>query len=401
MFLNLAIRNLFRNPRRTILVLLTVAMGTGSLFMFHGFNGGIMNQYKENTIHARYGHGQIHTNGYWSQVFEKPWEHWITNFEELKADLLKIEGVQQVFPRIQSFALLTNGKITVSGRFQGIDGPEEFGFFNSLNIEEGKNLSNEKDGVILGKGLAKALDANVGDRITVLSNTIYGSMNAVDLTVTGVFHTGAKEFDDVVFRIPIEQAFMLLDTRKVESIALGLTSTKSWGNVASAIRTNHTHLEAIPFATLDKVYYQHSVDWLNSQFGFIQLIILAIVILGIFNTVSTSILERKQEIGNLRANGESSTDILKLLSLEGLSLGIIGAALGILFIWLLNVSVLANGILMPPAPGLTRQFFVRIELQWSMAFMTFTMGAFCAMFGTVMAALKVVKMNIADALRAV
>ena len=49
----------------------------------------------------------------------------------------------------------------------------------------------------------------------------------------------------------------------------------------------------------------------------------------IFNTVSTSILERRQEVGNLRANGESSLEVLKLFSNEGFLVGVFGAIFGI------------------------------------------------------------------------
>ena len=64
------------------------------------------------------------------------------------------------------------------------------------------------------------------------------------------------------------------------------------------IHSKFPKLEA-SFSELDKVYYQNSVDWLDTQFYVVQLIILSIVLLGIL--ISTSILERKQEIGNLRA----------------------------------------------------------------------------------------------------
>ncbi|OFZ20574.1 MAG: hypothetical protein A2X94_10930 [Bdellovibrionales bacterium GWB1_55_8] len=399
--IRVAFKNLMRNPRRTATVLLTVAMGSGSLFLFHGFNAGIMNQYLENTVHSRYGHGQIQTSGYRETVYEKPWEHWITDWESLKNRISKVEGVTHLFPRVEFFALLTNGKITVSGRGQGVDGVQESQFFTTLNVEQGATLSDQPDGILLGKGLARALDVKIGDRVTVLGNTIYGSMNAADLTVVGVFHTGSKDFDDVVFRIPLQQAHTLLDTDRLESVALGLASVGDWAKVEAVVKAEFPTLEATPFAVLDKVYYQHSVDWLGSQFAIIQLIILAVVVLGIFNTVSTSVLERKQEIGNLRANGESSIQIMQLLSWEGVALGVLGAAFGILLAFFLNATLLRNGILMPPAPGITRQFHVLIEFQWSMAIGAFLMGAFSAMAGTVLAGLRVAKMPIGEALRSV
>jgi putative ABC transport system permease protein len=55
----LAWRNLFRNPRRTLASLLTVALGACGLLIYQGFNTGIMNQYRENTIHGYYGYGWV------------------------------------------------------------------------------------------------------------------------------------------------------------------------------------------------------------------------------------------------------------------------------------------------------------------------------------------------------
>ena len=136
--------------------------------------------------------------GYHNSVYEKPWKHWIEDYPSLKENLSKVPGVKLLFPRVNFFSLLTNGEMNISGKGEGVDGVAEFEFFNTLNIVEGKNLSDEKEGIILGKGLARALNAKIGDRITVLGSTISGSMNAVDTYVTGIFHTGSKEFDDSV-----------------------------------------------------------------------------------------------------------------------------------------------------------------------------------------------------------
>ncbi len=401
MLIVVALRNLLRNPRRTFAVLVTVAIGVGSIFLFHGFNTGIMNQYRANAIHARYGHGQVNTDGYRKKVFEKPWKHWIENPEEVQADLLALDGVDQVFPRVEFFCLLTNGRVTVSGRGQGIDGPEESEFFYTLNIEKGKTLSDQEEGILLGRGLARALDVEPGDRVTVLGNTIDGSINGLDLIMTGYFHTGSREMDDVMFRIQLDQAQRLLDTDRVETIALGLRSLDDWDGVAAAVEAKHPELETVPFEVLDKVYYQHSVDWLKQQFAVIQLIILTIVLLGILNTVATAILDRKQEIGNLRANGESFWDVMKLLAWEGLALGVLGSALGLVLTLGLVYGPLRNGILMPPAPGITRQFQVMIELQPDMAGITFLMGLATAVAGTMLAGWRVARMPIGRALRSV
>lgn len=398
--LKAAIRGLTRNIRRTFAVGLTIAVGAAAIFLFDGFNVGIMNQYRQNTIHSRFGYGQINTKGYRDQVFEEPWNQWMSGGDELLAGVRTIDGVTAVFPRTEFFALLTNGNITLSGKGQGIDGEAEAGFFKMLNVEEGVTLSTEEDGILLGKGLARSLNAHPGDRITVLANTVRGSLNALDFQVVGVFHTGSKDFDDVVFRIQRKRAEALLDTTKIESIALGLRGVEDWPKVEAAIRNNFPGLEATPFAVLDKVYYQHAVDWLDSQFQVILLIILVVVVLGILNSVSTGILERKREIGTLRANGESTFDVMRLLLAEASVLGLLSSVVGVVVAVVLNQTLLANGILMPPSPGITRQFHVFIEPQSIMAIKTILLGVSCTLIGTYVAASKVVKMPIAESLRA-
>ncbi len=397
----IAIRNLLRNVRRTSAVLLTVAMGVGSLFIFHGFNTGIMNQYRDNTVHARYGHGQVTTRGYRDRAHAEPWQNWITGWQEVCRDLKTIPGVEQVFPRVQFPALLRKGDVSVSGSGQGVDGREESTFFNTLNVERGVLLSSQDNGILLGAGLARTLDVGPGDTLEVVGNTVTGDMNIIELDVVGVFHTGAADFDNTVFRVPLTQALKLLDTDRVESIALGLESIDYWNAVAASIESKYPRFEAVSFATLDKIYYQHSVDWLQAQFGVIQVIIIVIVLLGIFNTVSTSVLERKPEIGYLRANGESSTEILVLLTSEGLSLGILGALIGCALAILLDSTLLHEGILMPPAPGITRQFHVLIELQPEMAIKTSLLGIAATLLATFVAGWKVARMPIGNALRSV
>jgi putative ABC transport system permease protein len=207
-----------------------------------------------------------------------------------------------------------------------VDGAGESRFFNSPTFIAGNDLSGEPAGIVVGMGIARSLDVGVGDPVTVVARGAKGGMNQSVLEVAGVLPAGPKEFDDTVFRIPPKVALTLLDTDRVESMALGLVSVNEFTAVADFVRSRHPGLEAIPFAIPDKVYYQHSVDWLDAQFNVIKIMIVTILVLGIFSTLSTGILEHKREIGTLRANGESRYEVMWLLSLEGFALGVLRAA---------------------------------------------------------------------------
>ncbi len=395
----LAFRNLFRNVRRTVAIILTVALGAGSLFSFAGFINGILDEYRENTIHAHYGHGQINTFGYRDTVYEEPWKYWIKDYVEIEKYLLEQEDVEYVFPRVTFPALISNGNVSVGSMGHGIDAVKESEFFNSLNIEEGETLRDQEKGIILGKGLANALKVKPGDTVDVMTKSVKNRGSKESFVVTGIFHTGLVDFDSRIFRIQLPEAQAMLKTDRVEQISLGLTDHTAWDKVEHSIEDAYPDLEAIPFNELDKVYYQHSVDWLKAQFNVVQVIILGIVLLAIFNTISAAILERKQEIGNLRANGESVKDIMKLILAEGMLLGIIGSIVGILLSYLVVTLWLNNGILMPPGPGLTRQFHIVFKFDWNMIYRAVSLSAISAIVAASMAGLKVARMPIAKALR--
>ncbi|EFB40694.1 MULTISPECIES: ABC transporter permease [Parachlamydia] len=396
----LSFMNLFRNYRRTLAILLTIALGTGVLFSFKGFIHGVLNQYKENTIHAHYGHGQINERDYRETVYVDPWNHWMSNGEEIEAFLSTQKSVEHVFPRVNFPALLKKGNVGVSGYGHGIVAEKEAEFFYSLNVESGETLVHQENGILLGKGLAKALDVSPGEEISLFVTSIDGTMSEKTFIVTGIFHTGSLDFDNRIFRIQLSQAQALLKTSRIELISVGLRSDSDWDAFSQALEAKFPNLETTSFAILDKVYYQHSVDWLHAQFHVIQMIILSIVLLGIFNSISSSILERKQEIGNFRANGESIADIIRLIILEGAYLGVIGSCLGICVAYVILKVFLDNGILMPPGPGLTRPFYISFEFEWSMVYVTLGLSSAAAIIASTFAGIRVARMTIAKALRA-
>ncbi len=398
-FLALCFKNLFRNVRRTVAILLTLAFGAGALFSFQGFINGVLTEYRDSTIHSHYGNGQIHTQGYRDTVYQKPWKHWIENADEIKASLYKDPAVEHVFPRLSIGGMLIHGKVSITGQGLGIDGKEEGEFFHALNIEQGTSLTNEKDGILLGKGLASALNVRPGDKITFYTKSTTGSISKAKLTVTGIFHTGSADYDNRAFQIQLPKAQQLLKTTQVETIALGLTDPFHWERIATSLHAAYPTLEAASFAELDKVYYQNSVDWLKTQFYVVQLIIISIVLLGIFNTISTAILERKQEIGNLRANGESTWDVMKLILCEGALLGLIGSLIGLGATAFVAKAFLHKQVLMPPGPGSTRQFFLAFYFTTPMALQTLALSTLSAIGASLLAGMKVARMPIAKALR--
>ena len=114
--------NVTTDKKRSIISVCTLAMGVFGILFLQSFFSGLIQMHAENSIRSRHGHGQVNIAGYLNHNYEKPWEHWISNADTIQRKIKAIPGVVEVFPRVQFFALLSNGKTSVAGRGQGVIG---------------------------------------------------------------------------------------------------------------------------------------------------------------------------------------------------------------------------------------------------------------------------------------
>ncbi|HYX35945.1 MAG TPA: ABC transporter permease [Oligoflexus sp.] len=399
MLAKFALRNIRRNQRRSLVALGTIAVGVFGLLFLQGFFSGLIALHKENSIHSRFGHGQIMTKGYWGQAFEKPWEHWLKDPEAIMQYLRQQPHVQAVFPRVQFFALLSNGRMNVAGRGQGVVGAEEKNFFNKMNFIEGGAIGGQRDGMVLGVGLARALGVKVGDNLTVMGQTIDGTINAIDARVTGIFQVGMKEADDTLFQVQLSEAQILLNTQSVESITIGLDDEAHWESLSQGLGSTFPDYEALSIYVLDQVWAENGQLFLTALLNIFRLVFLGMIMLAIYNSASNTVLERKRELGMLRANGESPQDLIQLLVLEGLYLALAGATLGIIMTLVVHI-LSGHGIPMPPTPGTNRLLPVRLHLESSSIAMALLLGVLTSTAATFLSTLQVLRLSIVQAIRA-
>lgn len=397
--LKLALRNLFRNRRHSLYALATTTIGSMGLLVFMGFNRGTMDEYRDNMIRARWGHGQLYLHGYRGRAHERPEEKWIKNPEETISKLRLLAGVEEPFPRLSIPAMVAAGGKSVAGLGEGINGVAEARFFTRLNYLEGGDFKDHSSAIVLGLGLAEGLGVHVNDEIQLVVRDASMAIRSAKLTVTGVFQTGVHDFDNRAFRIPLKIAQELLGTDRVETISVALSGVDAWPGFSSAVSQAMPDLEAVSFDELDRVYYRHAVNWLDAQFAFIESIILLMVFFGIFNAISMTVMERTAEVGILRANGDSRLEIAAGQIIESVALGLLGGCLGIIGGWLLSVGPLREGIAMPPAPGLTRglRIFIALELWETLQVLSLT--TITALAGSLLPVWRATRIPIVAALR--
>ncbi len=401
----IALRNIFRNKRRTGLTLLAIVFGCVAIIIFGGFIQASYHGLRESTINSRYGHIQIFKTGYAEHHNKEPEKYLLSPeaVQKVKVILAEIPGIQMITTRLEFSGLLSNGNFSIGVFGIGGEIENEAEMSTGLTLIEGEEIfADDLDTVLMGKGLAATLDAKPGDILTLLSSTADGAINAVDVTVSGIFKSFAKEYDDRAMRMNLKHTQSLLFTDQITKIVILLDQTELTDAVALQIkqRFEKEGLEVEIKTWSDLASFYHSVVKLyGGLFGFVQVIVMVIVILGIANTMTMTVMERTPEIGAIRALGTKKKGVLQLFLLEGIVLGVLGGFLGILLGIGLAHLITAAQFMMPPPPGSSSGFPITILVVPSVLWTSFILAVSASFLSSIYPAFKAARLKIVDALR--
>jgi len=244
--------------------------------------------------------------------------------------LKKDDRVVGIAPKIVAQVFYNVGAIDLTGVINGIDVDEENRLFKFSDYVTGGqyiDLKNIPNSIILGKGAAEKMMANIGDIIQV--TTIKGER--VPLKVVGYFQSGIQELD------------------KVQSYASIGTTQKLLGESNSYITDLQVRLKDINLAPSMAIEYRQLFDveavdiqTANSQFETgssirtlisyaVGITLLIVAGFGIYNILNMMIYEKMDSIAILKATGFSGLDVNKIFIAIALSIGIFGGLLGLIF----------------------------------------------------------------------
>ncbi len=401
MRLKLAIRNITRHRMRSLLSICMIAGAVTSMILFQGFSEYSLAALKFTASENQYGNMQIAADKYWNPGKEPRTERIfpLSKLDELRN---KFPEVVNVSGRLSFFGLISNGDVSVGGKIIGIDPAGEPSFKDSIRYPEGKffDVNGSKE-IVIGKLLAKQMNVHPGDNITVLTNTIDGVMNAMDLTVAGVFAAGIDEIDSQVIFAPLGVTQEILDTQSVDIAVLKFKDLKmvdiSTKKINDDLSKNKTDLVARSWREL-AVLYRQVEKFYEVQNSLIEAILLALMFLGILNTVSMTVVERTGEIGTLRALGESRKKIVTQFLLESVMLSFIGIVSGILFS-LFMIQVVEYSKIMTEMPGASTPFQIKIYFMMSSVIYASFLASATTIIATLIPAMRSSKMDIVEALR--
>jgi putative ABC transport system permease protein len=273
----------------------------------------------------------------------------------------------------------------------------------ALNMSEGRHLSLRPDEsadyeVILGKGLAKSLSAEIGSGLTLMTSTTDGVLNAIDVQVQGIVATGIPEMDARYLMVHNETAQFLLDTTKVSQLRVYLRDHTQQAHYQAVFEQHLAQLLVTPWQ--DRAFFYRSVKNLYDRiFGVMGLVILIMVLFAIFNTSAMSVMERIREIGTLSALGTRRLEIIRLFLLESILLAGIGSGVGYVFSGLITVILSVFEVQMPAPPGQTDGYPLQIYFSFDFALYAFLGVVIIALLATLLAVRKGVNLSVSEALR--
>lgn len=405
MYLKLALRNVLRNKRRTLITLMAISFGCVALIINGGIIYNIFWALRQDAIHGRHGHIQIYQKGYIKGHMAKPFDYIISqeDYDLLKSLVTSVDHVEHITSQIEFWGLARITKSGVPFMGIGVEPDKDSIFSTQVTIIEGHGLSNgDPDGALLGKGLAEKIVAKPGDSLTLLGTDRKNYLHSVKATVRGIFEGGMKAYDDWTLKVPIQKAQELLRLEGIHTAVLLLDEDSQTEPLSRhlprlfAQRGLRLELRTWPDLAL---FHNQVVDLFGKELDIIKLIISVIVILSILNTMGMTVVERTREIGTIMAVGTKRWRVLLMFLLEALIIGLIGGFLGILGGIILAKVISVFGIPFPSPPGATRPYIGKVDIVFSVIALSFAISVGSTMIAAFLPAYRASKLRIAEALR--
>jgi len=335
---SMAIRNLGRSKRRTILTALSVCIAMLMVMFLDGFIGGFVQNIVANFTKNDVGNVMVTTSAYRDRQRFMPVAEYIRDSAKV-ADAIRampgLEGrVKTVAERIRFGVLLASGTSTKSALCVAGDPIVEKGLLMlDRSVTSGSYITGPGE-TIIGAGIARDLGFKVGDTLKVVTQKADYGLGFKRFKVAGIFATDVNALDGAVFQIGLGDARELLGTEGGSTQLIVMLG--NYRDSGSAARTIRAGLEKAGFAGLAVVPWTESGSFadlmliMDRMYGWIYVIIAFLGAFVIANVMMMVVLERKKEIGILKSMGMPRREILYLFLLEGCLLGALGSAAGIL-----------------------------------------------------------------------
>jgi putative ABC transport system permease protein len=408
--IRMAWRNIWRNPRRTILTICAIAFaGTLLVFMLSfqlGSYGAMINA----SVRIHTGHLQVQAEGYQDN---KDMRLVVPDPDVVGRLLDTIPEVDAYTFRANAFSLSSSKERTYGIMVIGIDPVREsqVSTLKKLIRQGGYFSASDTNQALIGQRLARNLQVGLGDEVTILGQGRDGSIAATVVQVKGIYKSGMDDFDRSSIHIPLKLFQDVYDMGDAvhEVVAVG-TALKHVSGMKKAVRAG--------LKKLDQRHPLVALDWDELMPGLLQaiemdlvsgiifwFILIVVVAFSILNTFLMAIFERTREFGVLMAIGTSPQRLTRLLLIESTAMTMIGIGIGTVCGCVLTWYFQVHGLDLGGASELMTQYGISGRMYPRLSLITALSGPGAVLVITLLTALypafKVRRLKPVEAMRAV
>lgn len=351
----LAMKNLTRHKRRTIITSISIAAGVGLYILMDTMICGMQNQSKINLIKYEVGSAKILANGYFEERQYLPVDIVIEDPQDvIKTVEDTVPGAKAV-PRISFSAdMIIQGEgfsreASTSIKIIALDPNTDDRVYSlKKSVAIGNYLNGDPAGVLIGKRLANQIDADPGDSLLINCVTRYGVSQSFDLVIAGILDSGNPYADSgaIYMNLYYADSMLQMDGAVTEISLLFpdiMNVDKPVKKLTQAFKDKYPQYRVMDW---NSYAVEHAVmaqaDGTSNRLFVLLIFLIAAV--GISNTMLMSVNERIRELGMMRALGMDDQKIRIAFTFESFGIGLVGSFFGLILGLLLNVWIIYIGI---------------------------------------------------------
>ena len=351
----LAWRNLWRNPRRTLIAMAAIGFGYAMLLFVSCLMAGLRQQMIETGTGLVLSDIEVHAPDYYP---DRPIQRTLggrngTDVDALVAAIGADPGVQAASPRVYGYGLASATHQSAGVQILGVvpDLEQKITVLQTRIVKGNYLTGGKPNQVVMGDKLAATLGVEVGSQIVLLATAADGSMGNDVYTVAGLFHTGLDAMDRGLVFMPLSslQELLRLAPGRIHEVGIKVRDISTATATAATLATRLSKTFAVRVSPWQELAPELA-DYVqfNLRVTFILFFIFYLLAaMGIVNTMLMAIIERTRELGMLMAVGMRPVQVVGLIVTEAASLAgaslVLGGALAFPFLWYLQAHGLNLG----------------------------------------------------------
>jgi putative ABC transport system permease protein len=335
----IAIRNLFRYKRRTLLTASLITFGVVFVLGYISIAGSFKNMMISQITDSYLGHLQVHRRGHMGAVESLPLN---MNLKprpyKILEDVIKNQPEVAAFsPRLRFGGMFSTFVETTSIRLNGVNPEQEFKtspLLTSRIIKGEKHLNRGE--ILVPELLSMGMGVKPGDSVVIVTTNKDGSVNGKQFKVAGILESAQGPGGrDGYIHIQDAMEVLRMEGLEISEVAIRLKdfsqeaafTEKLQGLLGKEVNQKgkpifdvHSWEKLTPFYNIAQMIDVMSI--------FVKVMLIAVVLISIMNVMIMAVYERVREIGTISAIGTLPKKILSMFVLEGFSLGALGVMIG-------------------------------------------------------------------------